>query len=521
MHADPILEAHLARSMRRSEAAVVWAVTLALVAIFGAYYGTFFSMVWTWVRSETFTHGFVVLPIFLWLVWRDRARLAAIEPRPFPPALAAIAALGMIWLLGELASVLVVPQFAITLMIPAVLWAAFGTEFVRALAFPLAFLLFAVPFGEAFVPKMMDWTADFAVLAIRLSGVPVYREGNHFMIPSGAWSVVEACSGIRYLIASMVAGALYAHLIYRSTARRWTFFAVSIAVPIAANWLRAYMIVMLGHLTGNRIAVGVDHLIYGWVFFGVVMAALFWIGSRWREDVPVPAAQPPDRFGAAVPRFVPGRNVVAMAGVTLALAVGWPFLPLAAERGIPLQTVVLGGVPGQNGWVRTPGAAVDWTPRFGGWRARDTASFVKDGNAVGLFIGYYRDQEQGRELIGSANQLVVSRDRIWNLVARGVRAVPVGSVELAVQTSEIRSARDRIVAWHWYWVDGKWTTNDYVAKLWLAWARLLGRSDDSAVVVVHASRDTLDTRADAVLESFVREMLSPIEASLTRARAQP
>src|SRR5206468_6688395 len=119
----------------------------------------------------------------------------------------------------------------------------------------------------------------------------VFREGNYFTIPSGSWSVVEACSGVRYLIASFMVGTLYAYLSYRSTARRAAFIAASLVVPIVANWLRAYMIVMLGHLTNNRLAVGADHLVYGWIFFGIVMALLFWIGSRWRQDedpLPVP-----------------------------------------------------------------------------------------------------------------------------------------------------------------------------------------------------------------------------------------
>ena len=60
--------------------------------------------------------------------------------------------------------------------------------------------------------------------------------------------------------------------------------AASIVVPIVANWLRAYLIVMLGHLSGNKIATGVDHFIYGWVFFGVVIGLLFWVGAFFRED---------------------------------------------------------------------------------------------------------------------------------------------------------------------------------------------------------------------------------------------
>ena len=58
---------------------------------------------------------------------------------------------------------------------------------------------------------------------------------------------------------------------------------VAIVVPVVANWLRAYMIVMLGHLSNNTIAVGVDHLVYGWVFFGIVIMLMFWIGARWAE----------------------------------------------------------------------------------------------------------------------------------------------------------------------------------------------------------------------------------------------
>ena len=171
-------------------------------------------------------------------------------------------------------------------MIPLAVWAILGNrDAARAWRFRSRFLFFAVPFGEFVVPKLMDWTADFTVWAVAASGVPVFREGNNFIIPSGRWSVVEACSGVRYLIASLVVGTLYAYLTYRSLLRRVVFIGISIVVPLVANWLRAYMIVMIGHLSSNRLAVGVDHIIYGWVFFGVVMMALFWVAGYWREDL--------------------------------------------------------------------------------------------------------------------------------------------------------------------------------------------------------------------------------------------
>ena len=74
----------------------------------------------------------------------------------------------------------------IVLSVPAV----FGMAIARELMFPLAFLYFLVPLGEFLVPAMMESTADMTVQALRWTGIPVYREGLQFVIPSGNWSVV-------------------------------------------------------------------------------------------------------------------------------------------------------------------------------------------------------------------------------------------------------------------------------------------------------------------------------------------
>ena len=81
--------------------------------------------------------------------------------------------------------------------------------------------------------------------------------------------------------------ALYAWLSFRRNRTRWLFVLFAMVVALLANWLRAWGIVMLGHLSGMTIATGVDHLVYGCGFFGVVMFLLFWLGSRWTE-APLP-----------------------------------------------------------------------------------------------------------------------------------------------------------------------------------------------------------------------------------------
>ena len=256
------------------------AIGLCLAGLVALYWGTAKSLVETWAATDIFQHGFVVVPISLWLAWRLRDRTSINEVRPFWPGLGAVAAAGVLWTLGVLAAAQNIEHLAFVLVVQAALVAIVGLQVAKTFAFPIGFLLFAVPMGEALIPTLMYWTADFTVAALRATGVPVYRTGIHFVIPSGAWSVVEGCSGVRYLIASVMVGTLYGYLTYRSTWRRLAFVGVSIVVPIVANWLRAYMIVMIGHLTDNNYAVGVDHLVYGWLFFGVVILLMYGIGSH-------------------------------------------------------------------------------------------------------------------------------------------------------------------------------------------------------------------------------------------------
>ena len=271
-----------------------WPTTLLLlIATIGWvlfwYSDTARAMVGIWARSDTYAHAFIVPPITLWLIWRKRHELARLKPEPTLWTVLPILATTIFWLMGELTAVNALTQFALVATLILAIISTLGISVSRQIAFPLAFLLLSVPVGDFMMPKLMEWTAWFTVVALRASGIPVYQEGLQFVIPSGNWSVVEACSGIRYIIASVTVGTLFAYLNYVTLRRRLIFIAISFVVPVFANWLRAYMIVMIGHLSGNKLAVGVDHLVYGWVFFGIVIMAMFAIGARWSETTPAEA----------------------------------------------------------------------------------------------------------------------------------------------------------------------------------------------------------------------------------------
>jgi EpsI family protein len=391
---------------------------------------------------------------------------------------------------------------------------------VRALAFPLAYLLLAVPFGEAMISPLIDFTAYFTVEALQLTGIPVYREGSFFTIPSGNWSVVEACSGLRYLIASFTLGTLYAYLTYRSLARRLAFVALSVIVPIIANGIRAYLIVMTGHLSDMTLAVGVDHLIYGWIFFGVVMMLLFWIGSFWREDDKKDAGATTGFQAGHISGSSAGspRGTVIAASGIFALAFVWPLFAAYLENSSqPDPSGEIKIANASENWRSGHDQVSDWKPIYIGATAELRQSYRHGPDSVDLYINYYRNQQQGAELISSQNVLVPESGSRWRQLAEETKDVSFRSVQMVLKQNRLDSPSTRLLVWRWYWLGDDVTANPYVAKMVLAKRKLLGRGDDGAEILIAAPYEETPEEAVPVLQNFMNEMMPAIITALEHA----
>lgn len=523
MSAQPaaMASAGAAAGLRRSDVSRAALLALGvLAAILSAYHESLWSMVGTWMRSDTYTHGFIILPISAWLIWRRRGILATLPRRPDAMAMIVLAMLGFGWLLATVASVEVAGQYFMMAMLPVTVWAILGGEVTWAIAFPLAYLLLAVPFGDIFIAPLISFTADFTVYALQLTGIPVYREGNYFSIPSGNWSVVEACSGLRYLIASFTLGTLYAYLTYHSLKRRLVFIAFSIIAPIIANGIRAYLIVMIGHLSDMRLAAGVDHLIYGWIFFGFVILLMFWIGSFWQER---------GNPGAGISRSAsphagsaPLRRIAGAAGSCIAIALAWPAWAAWLESR-PVSDgqveIAIPGVPGQWETSGETGAspAFDWSPIYTGSPALFRQTYRNGDRSVRVYIAYYRNQRPGSELINSGNLLVSEKDLAWHVVSEDARRISLGDTGQAVTQNRLHSPSARLLAWRWYWPGDGDTTNPYWVKAMLAKNKLLGRSDAMAEIIVVTSHHGDEKEAVAVLQEFLGAMLPAIKKGIAHA----
>ena len=482
-----------------------------LFLLIGLYFGTASSMVEIWLRSDTFAHGFLIVPITCFMIWTKRQELLSIEIQVNYLGLFLLMIICFGWFVAYLGKVLVIQQIALVAMISAVVFTLFGTRITKTIFFPLAYLIFTVPFGADLVPALMDFTASFTVMGLKLTGIPVFWEGRYIVIPSGNFVVAEACSGLRYLIASIALGCLYSFLSYRSLWRRLAFISISIAVPIVANGIRAYGIVMIAHLSSMKFAVGIDHIIYGWLFFGLVILLMFWIGSWWRE----PVDNNNGDYGSYLvnkTNNVEIKNIlVALGFITIIISSGPLTVAWFQARELGLNPIALQAPGSTETWQLSDVINHKWQPKYIGAteEIRATYNNKKNGKQVDLYIAYYKQQQQGAELINSQNSLY-NRDN-WRLVSNQEEQVKLEYQELTINKTLLSIENNKRLIWYWYWVSGYTTTSDTETKILEIWERLMGSNQGSAIVAVSAGFEIAQAEADELLVEFLNDVRLSVE----------
>lgn len=488
-------------------------LALAWLAVAGLLQPTFLSMYEIWDRSETFAHGFVILPISLWLVWRDRERYLGVPVAGDFRAFLVILPLVLGWLAARLGGVLVVEQYAFVAIWVAAVWLVMGLAMLRAAMFPLGFLLLMVPNGEFLIQPLIEFTADFTVGAVRLAGIPVYREGPFFTMPTGEWNVVEGCSGLRYLIASITLGVLYAYLTYRTLWKRLTFSLAAVIVPVLANGMRASMIVFIAHYSDMTLALGVDHFIYGWVWFGIVMLIMFWVGMIWREDLDEAPAPPPALAVKAAPLH---------AGALALCLMAFPLYESHLAHREAVAPALELPAPA-TGWSVSEQPLLPWTPEWHGMDVQRVRYYQQGEQQIMLFLAWYGTQRDHAELINSRNIMVREKRSDWRQVGRDHPVKHLAGAELPLYQAQLLANHggSRILAWQWHRIHGRDGIDPYRAKIELALAKMLGRNDaGAAVIIATPHRDKTDMeRAGKSLADFLAAHKPALDRMLDQANS--
>jgi exosortase A len=332
-HSSAFAQLGLERSVLRDAAAPL---ALGILVLGLMFHEEAAAAVEVWNASTAYNHCWFVLPIALYIAWDRRHGLAGLQVRPLP-WLGLLAIPGVVaWMAAERLGIMEGRQLVAMSFVQLLFLVVLGWRLWWALSAAFLYLYFMVPFGAFLTPWLQSFTLDFSLIGLDIIGIPFYADDFLIETPSGRYFVAEACAGLRFLIASIAFGVLYSMLIYRSYRRRAAFILASIVIPIIANGFRALGIIVLGSVLGSAEAAAADHILYGWLFFSIVILLLIAAGMPFREDQapPPPPATPQEPMPGA--RWRAALATILVVGVAASAASASAILDARAR---PVATV--------------------------------------------------------------------------------------------------------------------------------------------------------------------------------------
>jgi len=434
------------------------------------------NMVSVWLGSETYSYCLLILPITLYLINEKKAELAnlSLKSNAFFLIPLFIGQIG--FLLSDLAGVGVLTHLAAYGTLFCLVGIVYGYQVVKFLIFPLSFLVLCVPMGEELVPTLQNITADISVFLVELAGIPVYREGLYIYIPNGTFEVAEACSGIRFLISMIAIGVLYAYLFYQCIWRRLGFILLSIIIPILANGIRAFGIIYIGHITDMKHAVGADHLVYGWLFFSIVLLLLMAVGKIWQEP----------ETSSIQENNKDNKLITTSSNLNV-------FFILIALLLMTLKPLYENFIVGSKGTNSTHSPIVKYLTdngakeRLPSWGASFldadkifSLSMTSKNISIEYYVADYYEDNQQKEMINWGNKLF-DIDK-FSIVSESAVTLPKNINATLLEIVSVRGEKKQLL--YWYQVDDVQTSNRFQVKKAQLISKLKGDNGAANIIIM-------------------------------------
>jgi len=447
----------------------MWAVlALSLLAAVVGFWTTVSSFHGVWTRF-TYSHGYLVAFLALWLAWRRRASILR-SAGGWRPAFPLLLALSTVWLAAVVTNVGVVHQAILPLVALAWLAAVYGLASARAALPAVAIFFFAVPFWEVLQPMLLRLTVAVSGGAVGAMGIEATIRGDIITISEGSFWVSGSCAGLNFFIIGLLIGTLYAHLFLRDWRARIAVVALAALAALAANWIRVSSLIVIGHVTRMESDLIPHHGPYGWVVFTVTFVLFFVAVSRIPDREPSGGGASPNASAAPMKHVLLATAAALLGPLTYA---GIDALPAA---GAEITEPSSGG----DGWTRAE--ASDAGPARGeraeggdvteGWRIdysgateRRTTVWTNGTDRVSVDWLVYREQTQGAELINDEHRIAPATQFLGERVI-WLRTENLWVREALVQTSP----EERLLVWYWFRVGGVETVSAPRAKLLELWA---------------------------------------------------
>lgn len=414
-----------------------------LVLGFLLFWPTTASLIEQWEDTvrRSYTHGYLIVAMSLWLLWRNRASWSQVDIQPSVVACVGVIAASVLWLIVYRAGIRIAHQALLPVIIFGAFIAAYGFQAARRNWLPFAFLYFAVPLWDAINPLLQSLSTFAVRMMLRTAGIPAFFSGNTFTLPSGSLEIAGGCSGLHFLIVGIAIAVLYGEINRDSWWTRVKLVALAAVLAMLTNWIRIFIIAVAAHVTDmQHYLVREEHYSFGWMMFVGTMVIFFLIVRRWPVQPETPA-----EAGATPKSGALSWKGAALASVSLLVAPVWL---LADHNTIPDDQLPRLLPATLEGWAVEEMTRSDWQPVFEGADVTQRARYAKGASAVEGYAALYADQHQGKELVAFNNSVTGE-----TLNARRRGSAGQGDW-MELEATDSRG--ERWVLWYVYRLDNDW-----------------------------------------------------------------
>ncbi len=504
---------------------------LAYAAAFFLVYSPAYRVMLIWWEREDYNYCYLVPFVVLYLLWEKRERLLTAHSSPTWWGLVPFAFGVLLFWLGELGGEFYTIYMSSWFVLMGICLAHLGWRKLKTILFPLVFVITMFPppnfvFNNISL-RLKLLSSKIGVDMMQAYGMSAFRDGNIIDLGFTQLQVVDACSGLRYLIPLMVLGLLLAHFFKAPLWKRTILFLSTIPISIIVNSLRIAAVGVLYQFWGPAVAEGFFHDFSGWLIFMVSLGILLgemWVlkklpgrdtgkmsGTRREESAFAESGETEKSQSGCVQNhggFLNPPQLIPLLFLMLVTAV------------ISLSVEFREKTPIARPFNQFPSQIGEWN---GSSQSMDSAMinaldlsdyFLGDyqnseKRTVNLYVAYYESQAKGESIHSPASCLPGSG---WSFDESGIATVTLDGPaprEIKVMRAVMKKAGALQVSYYWFPARGRILTDLYQLKFFTFWDALTKQRTDGALIrlitPVFPGEDVKD--ADARLHGFVKQVL--------------
>ncbi|TAK64463.1 MAG: VPLPA-CTERM-specific exosortase XrtD [Methylobacter sp.] len=481
------------------------------------------EMATVWINVEEYGHGFFIPVISIYLLWIRRRELKFVEQyKESLPGLSIVIVGLILFVLGGLATLKTIEQYAFIITVTGFFTVAFGLPGLRVGAIPLLFLIFMVPFPPFILnnlsSKLQLISSWLGVEFIRACDIMVYLEGNVIDLGGYKLQVVDACSGLRYLFPLASLSFLCAYLFRGPFWQKTLIFLSSAPLTIFMNSFRIGVIGIMVDNWGTKMAEGFLHEFEGWIIFLICMALLFiemWLFS-WISGKKVPLTElvliPSEWSGnikQADPEIKFNKSVFMLLLLLFSAAIASHY------------------IQGREDIIPARKAFLNFPLHLGKWQGRNdylSQTYLNDmkltdyviinytqpeSGSINFYSAYYQSQRKGVSVHSPKGCIPGDGWQITQFGQRNIPDIKLDNNVLQVNRAVIEKSGSRQLVYYWFQQRGRTITNEYLVKWYLFYdAIAMNRTDGSLIRLVTSVGEAEDLEvADQRLQSFMKDLM--------------